>query len=119
MLGDRVEIYTDHKSLKYVFTQKDLNMRQRLWLKLMADFEIDLQYYPGKVNVVHDALSGRPAVIFLTQQKELLEEMRSMDLEVILLEMTPCCIALQVQSSLVDQIKAAQAGDELLQKLRG
>ena len=119
LLGDRVEIYTDHKSLKYVFTQKDLNMRQRRWLELMADFEIDLQYHPGKVNVVPDALSRRPVAMFLTQQKELLEEMRSLDLEIVLPGMAPSCVAMQVQSLLVDQIKAAQAGDELLQKLRG
>ena len=52
-------IYTDHKSLKYIFTQKELNMRQRRWLELMADYDIDLQYHPGKVNVVSDALSRK------------------------------------------------------------
>jgi len=62
LLGDRVLIYTDHKSLKYVFTQKELNMRQRRWLELMADFDIDLQYHPGKANVVPDALSRKPGV---------------------------------------------------------
>ena len=38
MLGERVEIYTDHKGLKYIFTQKEINMRQRRWLELMADY---------------------------------------------------------------------------------
>jgi len=63
-----VLIYTGHKSLKYVFTQKDL--RQRRWLQLMADYDIDLQYYPGKVNVVLDALNRKPEanmVVQLTQ----------------------------------------------------
>ena len=41
LLGDRVLIYTDHKSLKYIFTQKELNIRQRRWLELMADYDID------------------------------------------------------------------------------
>jgi len=59
-LGDQVLIYTDHKSLKYIFTQKELNMRQRRWLELMADYDIDLQYHPGKINVVQDALSRKP-----------------------------------------------------------
>jgi len=56
LLGDKVLIYTDHKSLKYIFTKKELNMRQRWWLALMADYDIDLQYYLGKVNTVPDAL---------------------------------------------------------------
>ena len=57
LLGNRVLIYTNHKSLKYIFTQKELNMRQRRWLEFMVDYDIDLQYHPGKVNVVPDALS--------------------------------------------------------------
>jgi len=79
-------IYTDHKSLKYIFTQKELNMRQRRWLELMADYNIDLQYHPGKVNVVPDTLNRRPEanmVVQLTQQEELLKEMRRLDLMVI------------------------------------
>ena len=85
LLSDQVLIYTDHKSLKYVFTQKELNMRQRRWLELMADYDIDLQYHPGKVNVVSDALSRKPGACMMmqiTQQKELLEEMRRMELMV-------------------------------------
>ena len=59
-------------------------MRQRRWLELMADYDIDLQYHPGKVNVVPDALSRRPAanmVMLLTQQEELLKEMRRLDFD--------------------------------------
>ena len=67
-MGQRVEIFTDHKSLKYVFTQKELNMRHRRWLELMADFDLDLQYHPGKVNVVLDALSRKPSYMILSQQ---------------------------------------------------
>ena len=76
-------IYTDHKSLKYVFTQKELNMRQRRWLELMADYDIDLQYHPGKDNTVPDALSRRPenrVLLQLTRQKELLQEIMKLDL---------------------------------------
>ena len=60
-------IYTDHKSLKYVFTQKELNIRQRRWLELMADYDIDLQYHPGKASVVLDALSRKPEVYMTVQ----------------------------------------------------
>jgi hypothetical protein len=57
LLGNLVHIYTDHKSLKYLFTQPDLNMRQRRWLELIKDYELEVHYHPGKANVVADALS--------------------------------------------------------------
>src|SRR4029450_3310418 len=59
LLGNVVHIYTDHKSLKYIFTQPDLNMRQRRWLELIKDYELEIHYHPGKVNVVADALSRK------------------------------------------------------------
>jgi hypothetical protein len=59
LLGNVVHIYTDHKSLKYIFTQLDLNMRQRRWLKLIKDYELEVHYHPGKANVVADALSRK------------------------------------------------------------
>jgi hypothetical protein len=49
--------YTDHKSLKYIFTQKNLNLRYRRWLELIKDYDLDRQYHPGKANLVADALS--------------------------------------------------------------
>jgi hypothetical protein len=58
-LGNLVHIYTDHKSLKYLFTQPDLNMRQRRWLELIKDYELEVHYHPGKANVVADALSRK------------------------------------------------------------
>jgi hypothetical protein len=54
-----VHIYTDHKSLKYIFTQPDLNMRQRRWLELIKDYELEVRYHPGKTNVLVDALSRK------------------------------------------------------------
>jgi hypothetical protein len=59
LLGNVVHIYTDHKSLKYIFTQSDLNMRQRRWLELIKDYELEVHYYPGKANVVADVLSHK------------------------------------------------------------
>jgi hypothetical protein len=57
LYGDICDIYTDHKSLKYIFTLKKLNLRQRRWLELIKDYDLTIQYHPGKANVVADALS--------------------------------------------------------------
>jgi hypothetical protein len=54
-----VHIYTDHKSLKYIFTMPDLNMRQRRWLELIKNYELEVHYHPEKANVVADALSHK------------------------------------------------------------
>jgi hypothetical protein len=66
--GNLVHIYLDHKSLKYLFTQPDLNMRQRRWLELIKDYELEVYYHPGKVNVVADALSRKHRCNYLTVQ---------------------------------------------------
>jgi hypothetical protein len=59
LLGNVAHIYTDHKNLKYIFTQPDLNIRQRRWLKLIKDYELEVHYHMGKANVVADALSRK------------------------------------------------------------
>ena len=59
LLGNICHIYTDHKSLKYIFTQPELNMRQRRWLELIKDYNLKVHYHPGKANVVVDALSRK------------------------------------------------------------
>jgi hypothetical protein len=59
LMGAKCHIYTDHKSLKYIFTQADLNMRQRRWLELIKDYDLEVHYHPGKANVVVDALSRK------------------------------------------------------------
>ena len=59
LYGVKFQIFSDHKSLKYLFTQKDLNLRQRRWMEYMEDYDFTLQYHPGKANVVADALSRK------------------------------------------------------------
>ncbi len=62
MLGNRCEIFSDHKSLKYIFTQPDLNLRQRRWIEAINDFDLTINYTPGKANVMADALSRKAYV---------------------------------------------------------
>ena len=59
LYGEKCRIFTDHKSLKYLLTQKDLNLRQRRWLELFKDYDCIIDYYPEKANVVADALSRK------------------------------------------------------------
>ncbi|GKC66033.1 putative reverse transcriptase domain-containing protein [Tanacetum coccineum] len=55
-------IYTDHTSLQHIFSQNELNMRQRRWIELFSDNDCEIRYHPGKANVVVDALSRRERV---------------------------------------------------------
>ena len=59
LIGHKSDIYTDHKSQKYIFTQMDLNMRHRRWLELIKDYDLEVHYHPRKANVVADALSRK------------------------------------------------------------
>jgi hypothetical protein len=59
LLGNVVHIFTDYRSLKYVFTQPDLNMHQRRWLELIKDYDLKVHYHLGKVDVIADALSHK------------------------------------------------------------
>src|SRR4051812_38429144 len=60
LMGHRCDIYTDHKTLKYIFSQKELNTRQRRWIELIKDYYLEIHYHPGKANVVEYALSRKP-----------------------------------------------------------
>jgi hypothetical protein len=66
LMGAHCNIYTDHKNLKYIFTQADLNMRQRRWLELIRDYNMEIHYHLGKANVVADALSRKAQCNCLT-----------------------------------------------------
>ncbi|KAJ4802068.1 polyprotein [Rhynchospora pubera] len=135
LYGVKCKIYTDHQSLKYIFTQKELNLRQRRWLELMKDYDLEILYHAGKANLVADALSRKSqmnAVTLLTQEPRLLEEMRRLELQVgvsrelgqLMLSrvrivsvtspvlMTVMLAAIEVQPDLHDRIQAAQVVDD-------
>jgi hypothetical protein len=65
LYGQKCDVYTDHISLKYIFNQSELNMRQRRWLELIKYYELEIHYHPGKANVVVDALSRKSQVNML------------------------------------------------------
>ena len=59
LYGEEFEVYSDHKSLKYIFMQRDLNIRQRRWMEFLEDYDFTLHYHPGKANVMADALDRK------------------------------------------------------------
>jgi hypothetical protein len=86
LMGAKCNIYTGHKSLKYIFTQADLNMRQRHWLELIKDYDLEVHYHPGKANVVADALSRKARCHCLSVKvfnDTLCDQMRKLNLEII------------------------------------
>jgi hypothetical protein len=59
-MGKRCKLYTDHKSLKYIFTQSNLNLRQGRWLELIKDYDLGINYHPGKANVSQLVVDSMP-----------------------------------------------------------
>ncbi|KAL0403807.1 UNVERIFIED_CONTAM: Transposon Ty3-I Gag-Pol polyprotein [Sesamum radiatum] len=114
LYGEKYEIYTDHKSLKYLFTQKDLNMRQRRWLELIKDYDLSINYHPEKANRVADALSRKTHRLL---GHMLVKQLESIDVEVV--ESTDRTIAmLKVQPSILDRICIAQYSDMELERIK-
>lgn len=74
LYGVKCNIYTDHDSLKYFFKQKELNIKQRRWLKQVNDYHCEIKYHLKRANVVIDALSRKAFLSQITIQKELQQE---------------------------------------------
>jgi hypothetical protein len=86
LLGNICQLYTDHKSLKYIFTQSEINMRQRRWLEVIKDYDLKIHYHPGKANVVADALSHKTychCLTVRTPDTTLCQEMEKLNLGIV------------------------------------
>ena len=82
LYGSQFQVFSDHKSLKYLFDQNELNMRQWRWMEYLKDYDFELLYHPGKANVVADALSRKRMHIsaMMVKELELIEKLRDMNL---------------------------------------
>ena len=121
MFGEKCKIYMDHQSLKYFFTQNELNMRQRRWLELIKDYDCKINYHHGKANVVANALSRKSMVELAAlgiSQPQLIKELTRMGLEVAGEGMPIHLANLTVQSELLTRIKAAQLEDPECAKIK-
>jgi hypothetical protein len=118
LMEKRCELYTDHKSLKYIFTQSNMNLRQRRWLELIKDYDLGINCHPGKANVVADALSQRSHVNQLVVDSmpfELCEEFDKLNLRIIV---NTEAMEMEVGSSLLQEIRRGQLEDEKIQEIK-
>jgi hypothetical protein len=114
LYGETCDIYADHKSLKYIFIQKGLNMRQRRWLELIKDYDLTIQYHPRKANVVADALSriGVPRIVM-----PLIAYLDRMGITFCYAGVAHEETKMLTQSSLREHVREAQLPDRLLQEV--
>ena len=117
LYGEKCEIYTDHKSLQYIQQQRDLNLRQRIWVELLKDYDCKILYHPGKANVVADALSkksmGSLAHISVHKRSIVKElgDLFNMGVQFEVTESQGLVAQFQVRPLLIDEIKANQDKD--------
>ena len=100
LFGETCEIFTDHKSLKYLFSQKELNMRQRRWIELLKDYDCIIQYHPGKANVVANALSRKSVGSLVTikgYQRKLIKDLRSLQVHLRVSDLRALVASFRVQ----------------------
>jgi hypothetical protein len=117
-MGKRCELYTDHKSLKYIFTQSNLNLRQRRWLEVIKDYNLGINYHPEKANMVVDALSRRSHVSQLVVDSmpfELCEEFNKLNFRIVA---NTKATEMEVGSNLLQEIQNDQVEDEKIQEIK-
>ena len=124
LYGVTCEIFTDHKSLKYIFQQRDLNLRQRRWLELLKDYDCDILYHPGKANVVADALSRKSSgslAHISSERRPLIQELHQLVDQGLMMKTSRTgglLAQFQIRSVLRNRIKTAQSRDPILAELQ-
>jgi len=122
LYGVPCKVFTDHKSLKYIFTQRDLNMRQRRWLELIKDYDLSLDYCEGKANKVADALSRKGKQVLAAARavpKDLSEEFQKLNVEVVPQGHVDLCLcAMSAEPDLYQELRDKQIVDVKLTKIR-
>jgi len=114
LIGHKCDIYTDHKILKYIFTQSDLNLRQRRWLELIKDYDLEVHYHPGKANIVADALS-RKSYVNRLQLIFIPAELRA-EIEHLNIGFVNHSMGLEIEPTLEQEIHKSQLEDEKLKR---
>jgi ribonuclease HI len=118
IIGKRCEVYSDHKSLKYIFTQLDLNLRQRRWLELIKDYDLGINYHPGKVNVIADALSKRSHVNMLATRELLPDFCKEFEKINLGWVSSTKVITMEVDSTFKKDIRNGQLEDAKIQEIK-
>ena len=113
LFGSKFEVFSDHKSLKCLLDQKELNMRQRRWLELLKDYDFDLSYHPGKANVVADSLSRKSLhmSMLMVRELEMIEHFRDMSLVCKETSNSVKMGMLRLTSGILEEIQEGQKSD--------
>ena len=118
LCGEKFQIFTDHQSLKYLFSQKELNMRQRRWMELLKDYDCDILYHPGKANRVADALSRKSSIAqLMIKEWTLLEKVRDSEFKFEVSRVSSLLATLRIEPEIQSKVKALQSTDLKTQKI--
>jgi len=119
LYGAQFQVFSNHKSLKYLFVQKELNMRQRHWMEYLKDYDFELLYHPGKANVVANALSRKRYHVsaMMIKEFELIEKLRDMNLGLDMETGHIRCSMLRITNEFLDEVRVAQGKDQELQQI--
>jgi hypothetical protein len=117
-LAKRCEVYSNHKSLKYIFTQPDLNVRQQRWLELIKDYDLGINYHLGKANMVADALSRRSHLNMLAIRELLPEFYKEFEKFNLGWVSNTEVITMEVDSTLEQDIRKGQLDDAKIQEIK-
>ncbi|WMV24323.1 hypothetical protein MTR67_017708 [Solanum verrucosum] len=122
----KCEIFNDHRSIQHVFTQKDLNLRQRRWMELLKDYDVIIQHHPEKANVVVDTLSQKVVIMgslsrLSVTKRPLAKEIQTLEskfMQLGILEKGGVLASIEVRAIFIEEIKAKQFEDKNLNEIK-